>query len=152
MALHMVDDPDGQDDYVDDNSGGGGGGNSGGGGGLNIGGMLSFLPLVLGLFRGRGSSTNSDGTPNPGGRKGCSGKSLILLLIVAGLAYFFFFRGGCNGGGNTPIVNKLLPIKQKKHKFTKGLKMTIQKTHCQKTCLLLHLHQAAKTKASKVVV
>jgi Papain family cysteine protease len=106
MALHMVDDPDNQDDYVDDNSGGGGGGNRGGGGGLNIGSLLSFLPLVLGLFRGRGNSINSDGTPNPSGRKGCGGKSLIFLLIAAVAVYFIFFRGGCNGGGGGQ-VNKL---------------------------------------------
>jgi hypothetical protein len=107
MALHMVDDPDNQNDYVDDNSGGGGGGNSGGGGGLNIGGLLSFLPLVLGLFRGRGNSTNSDGTPNPSGRRGCGGKSLIFLLIAAVAVYFIFFRGGCNGVGGGGQVNKL---------------------------------------------
>jgi hypothetical protein len=92
MALHMVDDPDGQDDYVDDNTGGGGG-NRGGGGGLNIGSLLGFLPIVIGLFRGRGNSTNSDGTPSKGG---CGGKSMILLLVVAVAAYFLFFKGGCN--------------------------------------------------------
>ncbi len=104
MALHMVDDPDNQDDYVDDNSGGGGGGNrGGGGGGLNLGGLLSFLPLVLGLFRNRGGGTNPDGSKRSGG---CSGKSLILLLILAVAAYFLFFKGGCNllnqtaGAGN----------------------------------------------------
>jgi hypothetical protein len=93
MALHMVDDPDGQDDYVDDNSGGGGGRNTGGGGGLNIGSLLSFLPIIIGLFRGRSNSTNSDGTPSKGG---CGGKSMILLLVVAVAAYFLFFKGGCN--------------------------------------------------------
>jgi Papain family cysteine protease len=106
MALHMVDDPDGQDDYVDDNSGGGGN-RGGGGGGLNIGGLLSFLPLVLGLFRGRGNTGNSGGTPNSGGRGGCGGKSLILLLIAGVAVYFIFFRGGCNGGGGGGQVNKL---------------------------------------------
>ncbi len=107
MALHMVDDPDNQDDYVDNNTGGGGG-NSGGGGGLNLGGLLSFLPLVIGLFRkGRGSSgSNPDGTPRKGG---CSGKSLILLLIVGAVVYFVFFRGGCSGigGGGGTQANKL---------------------------------------------
>ncbi len=94
MALHMVDDPDNQDDYVDDNSGGGGGGNRGGGGGVNLGGLLSFLPLVLGLFRNRGGGgTNPDGSRRSGG---CGGKSLLLLLVVAVAAYFLFFRGGCN--------------------------------------------------------
>jgi Papain family cysteine protease len=105
MALHMVDDPDGQDEYVDDNSGGGGR-NTGGGGGMNIGGLLSFLPIIIGLFRGRGNSSS----PNPDGsqpKKGCGGKSMILLLIVGVAAYFIFFKGGCNmlkqtagGGGN----------------------------------------------------
>ncbi len=105
MALHMVDDPDNQDDYVDNNTGGGGG-NRGGGGGLNIGGLLSFLPLVLGLFRGRG---NSGGTPNSGGRGGCGGKSLIFLLIAGVAVYFLFFRGGCNGigGGGDNQITKL---------------------------------------------
>lgn len=99
----MVDDPENQDDYVDDNSGGGGG-NTGGGGGLNIGSLLSFLPLVFGLFKGRGNSTNSDGTPSKGG---CGGKSLIFLLLAGVVIYFLFFRsGGCNlfnqtaSGGN----------------------------------------------------
>jgi Papain family cysteine protease len=107
MALHMVDDPDGQDDYVDDNSGGGGGRNTGGGSGFNIGGLLSFLPIIIGLFRGRGNSGGpSTGGPS-GGRGGCGGKSLILLLLVGVAAYFLFFRNGCNmlkqtagGGGN----------------------------------------------------
>jgi Papain family cysteine protease len=92
MALHMVDDPDNQDDYVDNNTGGGGG-NSGGGGGMNLGGLLSFLPLVIGLFRNRGGGTNPDGSKKTGG---CGGKSLILLLVVAVAAYFLFFKGGCN--------------------------------------------------------
>ncbi len=96
MALHMVDDPDGQDDYQDNNSGGGGG-NSGGGGGFNIGSLLGFLPLIIGLFRGRGNSTNSDGTSSSGG--GCGGKSLIFLILIGVAAYFLFFRHGC--GGNT---------------------------------------------------
>ncbi len=103
MALHMVDDPDGQDDYVDDNSGGGGGRSSSGGGGLNIGSLLSFLPLVIGIFRGRGNSTNSDGTPRSGG--GCGGKSLIFLLLIAVVAYFLFFRNGGSGNAGT-LANK----------------------------------------------
>ena len=99
MALHMTDDPDGQEDYVD-NSGGGGGNRGGGGGGLNLGGLIGFLPLVLGLFRGRGG--NSGGNGSGGG--GCGGKGLIILLLVGVAAYFLFFRGGCNilsGGGST---------------------------------------------------
>ncbi len=92
MALHMVDDPDGQDDYVDDNSGGGGGGNSGGGG-LNLGSILGFLPIIISLFSSRGNSTDGNRSPNRGG---CGGKSIFLLLLLAVAAYFLFFRGGCN--------------------------------------------------------
>ena len=79
MALHMVDDPNGQDDYVDNNSGGGGN-RGGGGGGFNAGGLMAFLPLIIGLFRGRGNSGNNSGGQ---GKGGCGGKSVILLLVVA---------------------------------------------------------------------
>ena len=92
MALHMTDDPDGQDDYVD--SGGGGNRGGGGGGGMNLGGLLSFLPLVIGLFRGRGG--NSGGGNNSGGGGGCGGKSMIILLLIGVAAYFLLFKGGCN--------------------------------------------------------
>jgi Papain family cysteine protease len=102
MALHMVDDPDGQDEYVEDNSGGGGG-NSGGGGGINIGGLLSFLPIVFGLFKGRGNASNSDGTA----RKGGCGFKTILLVLLALFLLWKFLPAGCNpitkltgGGGN----------------------------------------------------
>ncbi len=98
MALHMTDDPDGQDDYVD--NGGGGGNRGGGGGGLNLGGLIGFLPLIFGLFRGRGG--NSGGNGGSGG--GCGGKSLIILLLIGVAAYFLYFRGGCNllsGGATT---------------------------------------------------
>jgi hypothetical protein len=87
MPIRMTDDPQNQNDYNerDDNSGGGGRGNfnvPGGGGGI-----LNFLPLLLGLFRG--------------------GKGMITLLIIGGLAYFLFFRnGGCMSnvaGGDNPI-------------------------------------------------
>jgi len=100
MALHMVDDPDGQDDYVD-NGGGGGNRGGGGGGGFNLGGLLGFLPLILGLFgRGRNSdNNNNDNNGNSGG--GCGGKSLIVLLLIGVAAYFLFFRGGCNMLSNT---------------------------------------------------
>ena len=76
MALHMVDDPQDQDepDY-NDNSGGGGGRNTGGGGG---GGLIAFLPLVLSLFKGGG------------------GKGIFVLLLLAAGAYFMFGRGNCN--------------------------------------------------------
>ena len=88
----MTDDPDGQDDYVD--SGGGGNRGGGGGGGMNLGGLLSFLPLVIGLFRGRGG--NSGGGNNSGGGGGCGGKSMIILLLIGVAAYFLLFKGGCN--------------------------------------------------------
>jgi hypothetical protein len=70
----MVDDPnDQQQDNFDDNSGGGGGR-----GGFNFpgggGGLLSFLPLLLGLFRGKG---------------------IIFLLVIGVGAYFLLGRGGC---------------------------------------------------------
>ena len=77
MALHMVDDPqDQQEDYNDNSGGGGGGGGRSGGGG---GGLLSFLPLLLGMFGGKGG-----------------GKGIIILLVLGGAAYFLFSRGGCN--------------------------------------------------------
>ncbi|MBS1495928.1 MAG: C1 family peptidase [Bacteroidetes bacterium] len=84
MPLHMVDDPDGQDDY-NDNSGGGG--NSGGGTGG--GGLLSFLPLLLGLFGGGG------------GR----GKGFIVLLVLAAGAYFLFGKTACNNGITSTVSN-----------------------------------------------
>jgi Papain family cysteine protease len=106
MALHMVDDPDGQDDYVDDNTGGSGRNTGGGGGGLNIGGLLSFLPLVFGLFRGRGnrSAPNSDGSQP---KRGC-GLKTILMVALAIFLIWKFMPAGCNplnsltgeGGGN----------------------------------------------------
>ncbi len=106
MALHMVDDPNGQDDYVDDNSGGGGGGGNSGGGGLNIGSLLSFLPLIFGLFRGRGNSnsSNSDGSQPP--KRGC-GLKTILMVALAIFLIWKFLPAGCNpinsltGGGGT---------------------------------------------------
>ncbi|MFT3980278.1 MAG: C1 family peptidase [Ferruginibacter sp.] len=76
MALHMVDDPQDQNDQdYNDNSGGGGGSNTGGGGG----GLLSFIPLLLSLFGGGGK-----------------GKGLLLLVVIAAAAYFFLGRGSCN--------------------------------------------------------
>ena len=96
MALHMVDDPEGQDDYVDDNSGGGGRNTGGGGGGLNLGGLLSFLPIVLSLFR-RGGGSNAG---KLGGGGGCSFKTILILAAIGALLYFFVFKGGCNMLGN----------------------------------------------------
>ena len=89
MALHMVDDPNGQDDFEESNSGGNNGGR---GGGFNIGGALAFLPLVIGLFkRGGGQNTNGGGQP----AKGCGGKGLLLLLLV-GVALYFLWPSSCN--------------------------------------------------------
>lgn len=92
MPIRMTDDPENQqEDYNDQNDnsgGGGGGGNFPGGGG---GGLMSFLPLLLGLFRG--------------------GKKSVLLLAVIGIgAYFLFFRqGGCMsaGSGGESTISKL---------------------------------------------
>lgn len=80
MALRMVDDPQDQQDYNENsdnrgNSGGGGGFNFPGGGG-GAGNLLNFLPLLLGLFRG---------------------KKMIFVLALAAGAYFLFFRNNsCN--------------------------------------------------------
>jgi Papain family cysteine protease len=80
MPIRMVDDPENQDDYnaQNDNSGGGRGGfnNTGSGGGL-----LNFLPLILGLFRGGGGG----------------GKKIIFLLVIAAAAYFLFNSKSCSG-------------------------------------------------------
>jgi hypothetical protein len=67
MPIRMTDDPqESQDSYHDR-----GGGQGGGGGG----GLFNLLPLLLGLFRGKGGI-------------------VVLLLIVGG--YFLLNRGGCN--------------------------------------------------------
>jgi len=82
----MTDDPQDQDQQYnnsDDDRG-----NSGGGGGIGGGGLFQLLPLLLGLFRGKG---------------------IILLLVILGGGYFLLGRGGCNpgsggsGGGNSVI-------------------------------------------------
>jgi hypothetical protein len=75
----MVDDPDQQDN--DDDGGGGRGPQIPGGGG----GLLSLLPLLLGLFRGKG---------------------IIVLLILGAAAYFFLGRGGCNVGDVAKIFSE----------------------------------------------
>ena len=84
MPIRMEDDPSDQQDFNDSNTSGGRGGSGGGGG------LLSFLPLLLGLFSGGG-----------GGGK----KILVLLLLAGGAAYFFFFRSGSGGGGTDVIKN-----------------------------------------------
>lgn len=72
MAIRMVEDNDGGDEYNDNSGGGtgGGGGNLPGGSGL-----LGLLPLVLGLMRGK--------------------KGLVVVLLLAVGAYFLFFNKGC---------------------------------------------------------
>lgn len=72
MPIRMTDDPrdPNQNDYNDDRGGGGRSNFPGGGGGLG-----ALLPLLLGLFRGKG---------------------IILLLVIAGAAYFFMGKNGCN--------------------------------------------------------
>jgi len=73
MPIRMTDDPVDPNQPGDD---GGGGGNRpvfpGGGGG---GGLFSLLPMLLGLFKGKG---------------------IFLLLILAAGAYFLLGRGNCN--------------------------------------------------------
>ena len=82
MPIRMTDDPNQQQD--DDNSGGGGGGNGpnlpGGGGGL-----MSLLPMLLGLFKGKG---------------------IFLLLILGGAAYFLFKSGVCNMAQATNLFSQ----------------------------------------------
>lgn len=71
MPIRMTDDPQDQNnDYNDDSGGQPNMPGSGGGGGL-----LALLPLLLGLFKGKG---------------------LIWLLIIGGGLYFLWGRGGCN--------------------------------------------------------
>jgi hypothetical protein len=71
----MTDDPQDSDQSNEGQGGGGGGSNFPGGGG---GGLLNLLPLLLGLFRGKG---------------------LILLLVIVVGGYFFMRNGGgCNLG------------------------------------------------------
>ncbi|MFC4263546.1 C1 family peptidase [Ferruginibacter yonginensis] len=98
MALHMVDDPDGQDDYVDDNSGGGS--NTGGGGMSGGGGLLSFLPLLIGLFS-RGGGNNSSG------RGGCGGKGILIVLVLAVAGYFLLNQNSCSNIVNSDVTNSL---------------------------------------------
>ncbi|MDX2046746.1 MAG: C1 family peptidase [Chitinophagaceae bacterium] len=76
MPIRMTDDPQDQEQNRDDDQGGGGRRNFPGGGGG--GGLFNLLPLLLGLFKGKG---------------------LILLLVLAVAAYFFLGKGGCEGGG-----------------------------------------------------
>lgn len=70
MPIRMTDDPEEQEsnDFNNDQGGSTGGGSGGGG-------LISLLPLLLTLFRGKG----------------------ILLLLVIGVAVWYFMgKGGCN--------------------------------------------------------
>ena len=80
MPLEMVDDPQDQQDYNDNSGGSGGGGNRGGGG------LLNFLPLILGMF-GRGG-----------------GKGIIWLLIIAGAGYFLLRNNSCASGVTNSVA------------------------------------------------
>ena len=81
MPIRMVDDPD-QQDSNDDGGGGRGPQFPGGGGG----GLMSLLPLLLGLFRGKGG--------------------VVVLLILGAAAYFLLGRGGCNVGDVSKIFSE----------------------------------------------
>ena len=75
MPIRMTDDPQdqNQNDYNDDQGGGGGKRpNLPGGGG---GGLVSLLPMLLGLFKGKG---------------------IFVLLLLAVGGYFLLNKGGCN--------------------------------------------------------
>ena len=72
MPIRMTEDPDQPQNDNSDDGGGGRGPNFPGGGG----GLMQLLPLLLGLFRGKG---------------------IIVLLVLAAGAYFLLGRGGgCN--------------------------------------------------------
>ncbi|MES1218015.1 MAG: C1 family peptidase [Bacteroidota bacterium] len=75
MPIRMTDDPQDPDQFNDDGGGGGGGRSNFPGGGGGGGGLISLLPLILSLFRGKG---------------------IILLVVIAAAAYFFLGKGGCN--------------------------------------------------------
>ncbi len=85
MPIRMVDDPQ---DPQDSNSNSGGGGRGGGGFPGGGGGLFNLLPLLLGLFKGKG---------------------IIVLLIIGAAGYFLFGRGGggCNMGDLSQIAGKL---------------------------------------------
>lgn len=81
MPVRMEDDPIDPQDSGSDQGGGGGGFGGGGGGGL-----FALLPLLFGLFRGRG---------------------LLLLLAIGVGGYFLLGRGGCNIGSLQNTVQQL---------------------------------------------
>ncbi|MCD2425459.1 DUF4384 domain-containing protein [Niabella pedocola] len=82
MPIRMTDDPNSGDNDFNDDRGGGGSGPGGGGSGL-----FGLLPLLLGLFRGKG---------------------IIVLVIIAAAVYFLGGRGGCsNIGGLSDAAQQL---------------------------------------------
>jgi Papain family cysteine protease len=104
MPIRMVDDNENTGDYQESNDGGGGRG--GGGGFSGAGGLLNFLPLAIGLFRG-------------------GGKKMIWLVLIAAAGYFLFKSKACSGLSNT-ISNftkggKLDPNEFKKASVYEGL-------------------------------
>lgn len=92
MPIRMTDDPkdQNQEDYDNDSGGGGNRPNFPGGGG----GLGALLPLLLGLFRGKG---------------------IILLLVIAAGAYFLLGRGGGCSLGN--IQETLAKFSQSGYSF-----------------------------------
>jgi hypothetical protein len=89
----MTDDPrnQNQDDYNDDKGGGGNRPNFPGGGG----GLGALLPLLLGLFKGKG---------------------IIFLLVLAAGAYFLLGKGGCSTG-NVNIQDIISKFSQSGYNF-----------------------------------
>src|SRR5689334_12147220 len=73
MPIRMTDDPVDPNQQDDNDSGGGGGRGPNLPGGA--GGLMSLLPMLMGLFKGKG---------------------IIVLLILGAAAYFLMGRGGCN--------------------------------------------------------
>lgn len=76
MPIRMTDDPQDQQENYDNSGGGGGRGRFPGGPGGGGGGLFNLLPLLLGLFKGKG---------------------IIFLLIIVVGGYFLLGKGGgCN--------------------------------------------------------
>ena len=81
MPIRMTDDPVDSNQQDDDGGGGGRGPNLPGGGG----GLMSLLPILLGLFKGKG---------------------IFLLLILGAGAYFLFKSGVCNTASIQNLFSK----------------------------------------------
>lgn len=88
MPIRMTDDQPDQPDQYDDQGGGGSGGGGGrfpvGPGGVGGGGLFNLLPLLFGLFKGKGM--------------------IFLLVIVVG-GYFLLNKGGCNVSQLTNLLS-----------------------------------------------